>query len=194
MQVMSEAANDVRRVLTIAFRGRESIGQMDMERFLSFDMEWVAPHEAEQAVQSLIKAGWLDLNEGALTLSVELGAISVPLGWFPRPSRLLAPVGVLEGETETPATPGQPVATNHPSPVRQVKPMTIDSADPRSRLTQRLVKFIARKSGLEATELQRRAERKISAFHNITPWLAYALVAREQGLAMQDIVDALAVV
>ena len=43
---MSEAANDVRRVLTIAFRGRESIGQMDMERFLSFDMEWVAPHEA----------------------------------------------------------------------------------------------------------------------------------------------------
>ena len=44
------------------------------------------------------------------------------------------------------------------------------------------------------TELQRRAERKTTAFHLITPWLAYALVAREQGLEMQAIVDALAVV
>ena len=79
-------------------------------------------------------------------------------------------------------------------PAPNVKPLTGDLTDPRERLTQRLVKFIARKSGLEASELQRRAERKISAFHNITPWLAYALVAREQGLAMQDIVDALAVV
>lgn len=194
MQVMSEAANDVRRVLTIAFRGRESIGQMDLERFLSFDMEWVAPYEAEQAVQSLIKAGWLNLSDGVLSISVELGDISVPLGWFPRPSRLLTPVGAVDGDAEAPRAPDQPASTKRVSPSPQVKSLTGDSTDPRDRLTQRLVKFIARKSGLEANELQRRAERKISAFHNITPWLAYALVAREQGLAMQDIVEALAVV
>jgi len=194
VHVMSEAANDVRRVLTIAFRGRDSIGQMDLERFLSFDMEWVAPHEAEQAVQSLIKKGWLNLAEGALSLSVALGEITVPLGWFPRPSRLLNPVDALDGDSEPSPAPKQAASKKHAPPAPNVKPLTGDLTDPRERLTQRLVKFIARKSGLEASELQRRAERKISAFHNITPWLAYALVAREQGLAMQDIVDALAVV
>ena len=42
--------------------------------------------------------------------------------------------------------------------------------------------------------LERRVERKINAFHLITPWMGYALVAREQGLAMEDIVRALEVV
>jgi hypothetical protein len=40
-------------------------------------------------------------------------------------------------------------------------------------------------------ELERRADRKIKAFHLITPWMAYALVAREQGLVMDDIAKAL---
>ncbi len=191
--VMTEAARDVRRVLTIAFRGRDSIGQMDLERFLSFDMEWVAPHEAEQAVQALTKAGWLSLNEGALTVSVTLGEVTVPLGWFPRPSRLLSPVGAHDADPTTAITE-QPVSVNQAEPRRTIQTTEGVSSDPRSRLTKRLVKFIARKSGLEASELQRRAERKISAFHNITPWLAYALVAREQGLPMEEIVEALAVV
>ena len=54
-----------------------------------------------------------------------------------------------------------------------------------------MASFISRQSGLDAEELQRRAERKINAFQLITPWMAYALVAREQGLVMDDIVKAL---
>ena len=36
--------------------------------------------------------------------------------------------------------------------------------------------------------------RATKAFQLITPWMAYALVAREQGLVMDDIVKALDVV
>ena len=56
---MSEADADIRRVLTIAFRGTSEINLLDLERFFSFDMEWVAPHEAEEAVQQLTIKGWL---------------------------------------------------------------------------------------------------------------------------------------
>lgn len=36
---MSEADADIRRVLTIAFRGHTELNLLDLERFFSFDME-----------------------------------------------------------------------------------------------------------------------------------------------------------
>lgn len=196
---MSEAVEDVRRVLTITFRGVDSLARADLERTLSFDMEWVAPHESEAVVEALVRQGWLSEDNGLLTLNVPLGDVSVPFGWFPRPTRLLNPVSAQGSEpsasdpapSASPQTaPAQPIAASAPTGASHVE----HSADPRASLTKRLVRFIARQSGLEMAELQRRAERKTRAFHLITPWMAYALVAREQGLEMEAIVDALAVV
>ena len=191
---MSEADADIRRVLTIAFRGQSELNLLDLERFFSFDMEWVAPHEAEQAVDQLTAKGWLLNEQQTVRLAVELGDVNVPLGWFPRPSRLLSPPHAIAHEAapsvSPPSVQGKAVA---PVPVEAPR-MDETSLDPRARLTQRLVRFISRSSGLELAELERRAQRKITAFHHITPWLAYALVARERGLGMDDIADALAVV
>ena len=191
---MSEADADIRRVLTIAFRGSSEINLLDLERFFSFDMEWVAPHEAEEAVQQLTTKGWLTNEQQVVKLAVELGEVEVPLGWFPRPSRLLSPPqasGIDQTHEVKPngnnTVIGSP-STNSPTV------QTDELLDPRARLTQRLVRFISRNSGLEISELERRAERKTAAFHHITPWLSYALVAREQGLEMNDIADALAVI
>ena len=191
---MGGEADDVRRVLTILFRGITSIARPDLERTLSFDMEWVAPHEAEEVVDALLNKGWLKTEQGELHLNVALGDVQVPFGWFPRPTHLLKPVGTTSEPTSTPSeqqTPRQPQAT--PSPASTPSPEHL-SNDPRAVLTRRLIRFIARQSGLSMDELERRAERKIRAFHHITPWLAYALVGREQGLEMESIADALAVV
>ena len=69
---MSEADADIRRVLTIAFRGTSEINLLDLERFFSFDMEWVAPHEAEEAVKQLTASGWLTNEQQVVRLAVEL--------------------------------------------------------------------------------------------------------------------------
>ena len=191
---MGGEADDVRRVLTILFRGITSIARPDLERSLSFDMEWVAPHEAEEVVDALLNKGWLKSEQGELHLKVALGDVQVPFGWFPRPTHLLKPVGPTSEPASTPSeqqTPPQPQAT--PSPASTPSPEHL-SNDPREALTRRLIRFIARQSGLSMDELERRAERKIRAFHHITPWLAYALVGREQGLEMESIAEALAVV
>ena len=50
---------DVRRVIAICFRGTEAMSDLDLERILSFDMEWLSPDEAEACVSQLIDKGWL---------------------------------------------------------------------------------------------------------------------------------------
>jgi len=197
---MSEDIDDVRRALTIVFRGADGLARPDVERAFSFDMEWVAPHEAEEVVNALLAAGWLEERGAELHLAIPLGTVDVPFGWFPRPTRLLRPVAASSADgaetvvpslsaTTTPSTPEASTLAVAPGPTRPAS-----TGDPRARLTQRVAKFIARQSGLELEELHRRADRKTNAFQLITPWMAYALVAREQGLVMDDIVKALDVV
>jgi len=199
---MSEDVDDVRRALTIVFRGADGLPRPDVERAFSFDMEWVAPHEAEEVVNALLTAGWLEERGAELHLAAPIGTVEVPFGWFPRPSRLLRPVAV-SSSTDGGVMPktGRPAvdapASSSPSATslasqRPSAPVSTD--DPRARLTPRVARFIARQSGLELDELHRRADRKTKAFQLITPWMAYALVAREQGLVMDDIVKALDVV
>lgn len=191
---MSDDVDDVRRALTIVFRGVESVARADLERMFSFDMEWVAPHEAENVISALESAGWLVESNGQLRLGVELGEVDVPFGWFPRPARLMRPVAATFTQNsgdELASTDSSPPV--QPTPAAQPEPEAL-SGDPRARLTKRVARFISRQSGLSMDELHRRAERKTRAFHLITPWMAYALVAREQGLVMDDIVQALDVV
>ena len=168
----------------------------DVERSFSFDMEWVAPHEAERVVDALVKTGWLEERNQLLHLGQELGEVQVPFGWFPRPRRLLQPVSTT-GLTFTKDDEQVTTQMDTSAPLErktQHHHAEATDGDPRSRLTPRVAKFIARKSGLDMNELERRVERKIKAFHLITAWMGYALVAREQGLAMEDIVRALEVV
>lgn len=193
---MSEDADDIRRALTIVFRGTDGLARPDVERAFSFDMEWVAPHEAEEVVNALVAAGWLKERKQNLHLALSLGEVSVPFGWFPRPTRLLHPVSATDASDPSPKTEAEGVEERTPTTSIQPprSPARVETAltgDPRARLTPRVAKFISRQSGLALEELERRADRKIKAFHLITPWMAYALVAREQGLVMDDIAKAL---
>ena len=189
---MSEDVDDVRRALTIVFRGADGLARADVERTFSFDMEWVAPNDSEAVVDALLSTGWLEEREHQLHVAVDLGQVDVPFGWFPRPTRLLKPVSATGSGDVTPqiddAAPSPPPHARTPPTLRTEANI---SGDPRARTTQRVARFIARQSGLELDELQRRVDRKMKTFHIITPWMAYALVAREQGLPMDDIVKAL---
>jgi hypothetical protein len=64
-----------------------------------------------------------------------------------------------------------------------------NDVDPRMQLVPRLVKYIARKSGIEVTEIERRMQRKQRALGPITPWLCLIFIAKEQGLAVDDIIE-----
>lgn len=194
----NEDVADIRTVLAICFRGGEPLDAIDVERILSFDMEWLSPDDAEIAVQSLISAGWLCGEENALTPSIDLSGITAPLGWFPRPSRLTNPVSIkLNEQTNQTIIPElvDEVNTIKATATKEIEIVTPqeDHSDPRVKLTKRLTKFIAKTSKIEIEEVERRANRKHKALAVATNWMCLALVAREQGIQMQEIVDALAI-
>lgn len=190
----SEDFEDIRRVLAICFRNGQSMDALDIERIISFDMEWIGPDEAEAAVQALVAQGWLEGEEAALTPTISLKGVTSPLGWFPRPSRLLKPVSPLQedignsGSLEHKATPLP--KTSAPS-ISSLPAVDSSKNDPRAKLSQRLAKFISKATQIPLEEVERRALRKQQALGYATQWMGLALVAREQNLVMDDITAAL---
>ena len=190
-----EDVEDVRRVLAICFRDGKPLAAIDVERILSFDMEWLSPDDAETAVQSLISTGWLVEEDNSLSPSISISGITAPLGWFPRPSRLTNPVS-MQFIDEVEADGGEvetiPIAVT-PAVKIEVTVGDENDADPRKKLTKRLTKYIAKTSKIDIEEVERRANRKQKALAVVTNWMCLALVAKEQGIQMKEIVDALAI-
>ncbi len=194
----NEDVADIRTVLAICFRDGKPLDAIDVERMLSFDMEWLSPGDAEIAVQSLISAGWLCGEENALTPSINISGVTAPLGWFPRPSRLTNPVSVKLNEETNETIISELVEETIAIDATPTKKIEIvnqmeNHSDPRAKLTKRLTKFIAKTTKIEVEEVERRANRKHKSLAVATNWMCLALVAREQGLQMQEIVYALAI-
>ena len=187
-----EELSDIRRVLTLCFRGIESTTDLDLERIISFDMEWLSPEDAEQAVTKMLDTGWLLGERNSLTLSFEPKQIPTPIGWFPRPSRLLEPKAFQSNnnsDSVKSAIEKPPTTKKEKEVHEQVKVIT--PSDPRHHLSERLLKYISKQTKISIDEVQRRAERKQKALGSATIWLCLALIAREQNLEMKQIVSAL---
>ena len=185
-----ENFDDVRRVISLCFRGLDSISDLDLERILSFDMEWLSPEEAETAVSNFIDKGWLTGSRDKLSPAFDTKSVTTPIGWFPRPSRLLHPVDF--GKQETVEEPQIPSNDSKIVPAKQqndIKPAS--NLDPREKLANRLKKYIARKAKIPIDEIERRTERKQKALNYASNWLCLALIAREQNLEMEQIITAL---
>ena len=137
-------------------------------------------------------------EENALTPSINISGVTAPLGWFPRPSRLTNPVSVKLNEETNETIISELVEETIAIDVIPAKKIEIinpkeNHSDPRAKLTKRLTKFIAKTTKIEVEEVERRANRKHKSLAVATNWMCLALVAREQGLQMQEIVDALAI-
>ena len=182
--MMSPEIEDIKRVLAICFRDGSSQTADDLERILSFDMGWMDTETAHDAIKALVFAGWIIDEEGMLSPNCDIKGINAPLGWQPRPSRLTDPAVNDSGSPkQAPAKPKDPV------PEKQVVHSEDQSIDPRARMQNRLIRFIAKQSGIDSDEITRRAERKVKALRYCTMWLALCLISREQNLEMNSIID-----
>ena len=191
---MTEAdAEDIRRVLAICFRGESELDAMDIERILSLDMGWLKPDEAATSVQALIASGWLTGGQENLSPIDDFSSSVTPLGWYPRPQRLIHPVPYTRAEASTSDSEDESRITEVATQPAETTPLQLkeEANDPRAATTRRLMKYIARASGLDSEEVQRRATRKQRALVHVTGWMALALVARDQGLDMDSVIQAL---
>ena len=188
---MSQEIDDIKRVLAICFRDGSSQTSDDIERILSFDMGWFDTDTAHDAIKALIFAGWIIDESGMLSPNCDIRGMQAPLGWQPRPSRLTDPViNEMNREKQANIMKSEPDVEHEKIPVVPKKePPKSEDIDPRARIEKRLIRFISKQSGIEADEIQRRAERKVKALRYCTIWLALCLISREQNLEMNSIID-----
>ena len=185
-----EEYGDVRRVISLSFRGQDRISDIDLERILSFDMEWLSPEEAEIAVSKLIEAGWLIGDRESLFPSFDVKNIATPIGWYPRPSRLLQPIEFKQVE-DSDKVLNKTIITPSKIAAKAIQSISSEINDPREKLANRLKKYISRQTQISVDEIERRSERKQKALNYASNWLCLALIAREQGLEMEQIVSSL---
>jgi len=183
-----QALNDIEHVLRILFRESTSIERDTLERMIAFDMEWLSPSESEHAVEQFIAKGWLELEGTICHLKRSISSTDMPLGWFPRPTHLLNPPSTTMQETHQTLTPQRVQKPKSESKEKESKQQNESEMSAREHQTKRLFSYLARSSGLPKDELQRRSERKQHALRYLTEWMALALIAKELGLAMEDIV------
>ena len=192
---MSPEELDVLRTLCHVFKSEDSLETEDVERILSFDLRFLTPDESEQAVRRLIETGWLKAKDEILTSTIPLSDVEKPpLSWMPRPIRLLNPVNYNQEHLKD-----QPKSEpNEEKIVHKVQPQidknseeTVNADDPRSGKERLLVGYISRKTGLSKEEIIRRRDRKNKALEPSTTWICLALIAREQGLEMSEIIQSL---
>lgn len=197
---MSPDELDVIRTLSHLFKSETEVELEDAERTLSFDLKFLNPDDAERAIRELVEKGWINQNEDeVLTPALSLHMIEkTPLSWAPRPSRLLNPVPFTDFEKTDDLIGNSDVETkseklaieNTKEDVNQIGAAP-NSNDPRMTKERLLLGYIARKTGLPKAEITRRQKRKNKALEPSTSWICLALVAREQGLEMKEIVAAL---
>jgi len=192
---MSPEELDILRTLCHVFKSEDSLEIEDVERILSFDLRFLTPDDSEQAVRRLIESGWLIEKDEILTSTIPLSGIEKPpLSWMPRPIRLLNPVNYnrenLKDEPKSEQNKPQTVSEVQPK-IAKKSQQTVNADDPRSGKERLLLGYISRKTGLAKEEIIRRRDRKNKALEPSTTWICLALIAREQGLEMSEIIQSL---
>jgi hypothetical protein len=188
----------IRRVLAATWRGDNTpIPSADISRTWCLDLQWFSTDDAESAVTALAESGWFVHCDEGYVPAISTKGITAPLGFCPRIEHLTNPPTFSENTVAVSSAAAinalpTPSITRSPTSVSSPPSPEIatdeSSIDPRMKLVPRLIKYIGRKAGLEVMEVERRMERKQLALGPITPWMCLILIAKEQGLPVDDIV------
>ena len=166
----------------------QSASRDTLSRIWSLDLQWFTPQESTSIINHLTSTGWLVEDSGMLFPAPPLVLSRPPLGWRPILNSVLStPQLELElkpAESDLDSTPSRVLEHRISNPEGSDLP-----PDKAEGSIPSLIEIISSYSGLQNKEVLRRAQRKRRALGPVTLWMALALVAREQGIEMDDIVS-----
>tara|TARA_Y100001960_G_C14232308_1_gene614345 strand:- start:119 stop:640 length:522 start_codon:yes stop_codon:yes gene_type:complete len=168
-------------LLYASFEGQSNleISKDDLARMWSLEMQWFSPEDASKIAQLLHESGWLVGSGNAL--SPCRGSLrEVPeLGWQPFLKGSGIPLAPIVDEEQKVLNPVPE------SPKTEDPGNTLDSDDALGKL----LIDVSSMSGLERREVVRRAKRKRLALGPVSLSMAVLLLAREQNLEMDGLVE-----
>ena len=186
---MRDVEVEVRRLIYISFNDyqNEWISSEKLIRIWSLDFQWVDSKDAQKLLESLIKTGWLHIEDNKVKPKDPLYSLEIPIGWNPMVRRMIEGVDFIPSGTNS--IEEKPLITTNPilksNDVSSFEDDNLSAsndrfADPMIQKISKIRTHIATVSGLEVREIQRRAQRKRNACAPMTLWMALLLVGREQ--------------
>ena len=183
-----EVEEEVRRLISISFHGLPDSGVQSatLTRVWSLDFQWTDSMDAHRLLESLVQSGWLCLD-GDLVRPVEnFSNVSIPIGWTPMLRRMLdgvdyTPSNQSNNEKNSNVNHSEKISIDEPKiDDIELESVVNPTIDPMIQKIQEIRSHIAKASGLEIREIQRRAQRKRNSCMPMTLWMALLLVGREQ--------------
>jgi len=176
----SDLELEISKLLHTSFSGGsgEKIGLRDLARMWSLEMQWFSPEIAQSLAERLLASGWLVGERDSLSPCLSAFEQSPELGWRPFLSRV----------DEIPSPPPSPEKIVSTSEKRT--PAIPEARSDSDGGGNKLASLIASLSGLERREVIRRAQRKRRALGPVSLEVAMLLLAREQNLEMDQLVEA----
>lgn len=177
----SDVEIEISKLLHSSFNGGEGepISMTDLARMWSLELQWFSPEVAFSLVGRLHDSGWLVGEVEALSACVLSFENPPELGWRPFLSR----VGEIPSPPENPSKASE-------SPLKSPAPVSSDIQPEKDEVEiGKLVSLVSRMSGLAKREVIRRAERKRRALGPVTLEVAVLLLAREQSLEMDELIE-----
>ena len=177
----SEVQIEISRLLHSSFIGGEGevISSRDLARMWSLELQWFSPQVAQSLVERLHDSGWLIGESDSLSPCDASSQHPPELGWRPFLSRV--------GEIPEPPKKSPEKIAGPPEP--PVSPESDDRSPSEEETQGNLANRIASMSGLEKREVIRRAQRKRRALGPVSLEVAMLLLAREQNLEMEKLVE-----
>lgn len=177
----SDVEIEISKLLHSSFSGggERGVSSRDLSRMWSLEMQWFSPEVAQSLVLRLHQSGWLVGESDSLFPCFTPLQHTPELGWRPFLSR----VDVIP---EPP--PGQPEKTTRKSE-EPVPSAPDDIPQSEENTDSKLASMIASMSGLDKREVIRRAQRKRRALGPVSLEVAMLLLAREQNLEMEKLVE-----
>ncbi len=188
-----DSIEEISRLLFVSFSEFNHIEISDLIRLWSLELQWMEPNDAELVIEKLLQSGWLINENDILTPADGINKILPELGWRPIFRKISNPSDFISQSEDVVLNIDESLPSKIVVKVIESEsksPQVIERPPDRSEANiPNLIKLIAQQSRLENREVVRRAQRKRRSLGPVTLWMALALVAREQGLDMVEIVS-----
>tara|TARA_B100001996_G_scaffold351540_1_gene311643 strand:- start:951 stop:1496 length:546 start_codon:yes stop_codon:yes gene_type:complete len=148
-------------------------------RYWSIDTQWMNYSEAEILISKLIEHKWINESDKLLSPNIKIDLESITFGWAPKKS---IHHKIPQNDKNNPDL----------KIIKTTKEIAEDDSSEIVKLNnsqRRLVRYISANTGVLKNEIIRRCARKKRSLGQITTTVCLLLIAKEQGMEMQELVD-----
>lgn len=180
---MEELPNEISKLLFSTFSdGFPFLNKDEIIRSWSLDFQWFNPDDSMLLFSHLLDKKWIINSNNHFSFNPSLILAQPPLSWKPNLNDIL-------NISEFNKSSGIKPLENEKIIISESTHLGKKDVNFNDEKMVKLLNFVSKKSELSKREVIRRSERKKMALGPISLWMAVCLLAREQGLDMNKIID-----